>query len=224
MRPGVAGLGEKCSEANNVARSLAVMFVLVSVAMACGGDDDSSEETVAAPASTTTTAPASSPSSESSATPASTPSSESSAAPATSATSSAEWDEIVAKAQDEGNVTIYSSQGLDLLNELAAKFEEKYGIALEVVRGIDSELIPKVDAETQTGNRVADVFAFASPQWGKDNAAKGLFVAPTGPSFDDPAFDKASLVLRRRHRVRVDRGGVRLRLEHRPLPRRPRGL
>ena len=114
------------------------------------------------------------------ATPASTPSSESSSAPATSATSSAEWDEIVAKAQDEGKVTIYSSQGLDLLNELAAKFEEKYGITLEVVRGIDSELIPKVDAETQTGNRVADVFAFASPQWGQDNAAKGLFVAPTG--------------------------------------------
>ena len=62
------------------------------------------------------------------------------------------------------------------------------------MRGIDSELIPKVDAETQTGNRVADVFAFASPQWGEDNAAKGLFVAPTGPSFDDPAYDKASLV------------------------------
>ncbi len=100
----------------------------------------------------------------------------------------------MSKAKQEGAVTIYSSQGLDVLNDLAAKFKDKYGITLEVVRGIDSELIPKVDAENQTGKNVADVFAFASSQWGVDNAAKGLFVAPTGPAFDDPAYDKASNV------------------------------
>src|SRR5205823_13159403 len=70
----------------------------------------------------------------------------------------------------------------------------KYGITLEVVRGIDSDLVPKVEAEAKTGNRAADVFAFANEQWGVDNAAKGLFVPPTGPAFDDPAYDKASLV------------------------------
>jgi iron(III) transport system substrate-binding protein len=108
--------------------------------------------------------------------------------------SSAEWEAVVAKAKDEGKVTIYSSQGLDVLNDLAAKFKEEYGITLEVVRGIDSELIPKIDAEASTGNRVADVFAFANAQWGVDNSAKGMFVAPTGPSFDNPDYDKASLV------------------------------
>ena len=80
------------------------------------------------------------------------------------------------------------------MNDLAAKFKDKYGITLEVVRGIDSELIPKVDAENQTGKNVADVFAFASAQWGVDNAAKGMFVAPAGPAFDDPAYNKASNV------------------------------
>ena len=57
----------------------------------------------------------------------------------------------MAKAKHEGKVTIYSSQGLDVLNDLAAKFKDKYGITLEVVRGIDSELIPKVDAENHDG-------------------------------------------------------------------------
>jgi iron(III) transport system substrate-binding protein len=174
------------------------MCVLASVAVACGDDDDSSGDTgtTAAPAGSVTTA-AATPSSESPDTTdesAATPSSEGSATTAGPATSSAEWDEIVAKAKDEGKVTIYSSQGLDQLNELATKFDEKYGITLEVVRGIDSELIPKVDVETDTGSRVADVFAFAGRQWGLDNAAKGIFVPPTGPSFDDPAYDSASLV------------------------------
>src|SRR6185503_5368975 len=77
------------------------------------------------------------------------------AATTAGAAGSAEWDAIVAKAKNEGKVTIYSSQGLDVLNDLAAKFKAKYGITLEVVRGIDSDNIPKVEAEASTGNRTA---------------------------------------------------------------------
>ena len=67
--------------------------------------------------------------------------------PAPTGVSDAEWDAIVAAAQDEGKVTIYSSQGLDQLNDLAGRFNDEYGIDLEVVRDIDSALIPKVEAE-----------------------------------------------------------------------------
>ena len=42
--------------------------------------------------------------------------------------------ELVAAAQDEGSVTIYSSQGLDNLNALGEAFEDEYGIDVEVVR------------------------------------------------------------------------------------------
>src|SRR5215207_9479261 len=128
---------------------LAVMTVFAFAVAACGSDDSSSggAATTAAPATSATTAA---------------PGSTSTAAGATttagSAASSAEWDAVVAKAKDEGKVTIYSSQGLDQLNDLAAKFKAKYGITAEVVRGIDSELVPKVEAEAKTGNRVADVF------------------------------------------------------------------
>ena len=72
--------------------------------------------------------------------------------PAPAGVSDAEWEAIVTAAQDEGKVTIYSSQGLDQLNDLAERFNDEYGIELEVVRDIDSALIPKVEAEQQTGS------------------------------------------------------------------------
>ena len=169
---------------------LSVLTVLSFAAAACGSDNSSSGSAPTTAAATTTTA---APTQATTAASAST-SSAASAATTAGAASSAEWDAIVAKAKNEGKVTIYSSQGLDVLNDLAAKFKAKYGITLEVVRGIDSELIPKVDAEIKTGNHVADIFAFANQQWGVDNAPKSVFVAPTGPAFNDPAYAKASLV------------------------------
>jgi iron(III) transport system substrate-binding protein len=174
---------------------LGAAVVTALLTAACGGDDDSSTGTTQPPAAAATTAAARPASGGSGSAPTSSAANTgSSGASATTAASSAAWDEVVAKAKEEGKVTIYSSQGLDVLNDLAAKFKDKYGITLEVVRGIDSDLIPKVEAEASTGNRVADVFAFANTQWGVDNAAKGMFVAVEGPSFDNPDYDKATLV------------------------------
>jgi iron(III) transport system substrate-binding protein len=180
--------------------SVSVVAALAVVAVGCGDDDDSSggAATTATSAGSTTAAASASTTSSASTTATTgglaTSAGGSAAATVGTAVSSAEWDAIVAKAKDEGKVTIYSSQGLDVLNDLAAKFKDKYGITLEVVRGIDSALIPKVEAEASSGNRTADVFAFANTQWGVDNAAKDMFVAPTGPSFDSPDYEKASLV------------------------------
>ena len=114
--------------------------------------------------------------------------------PAPAGVSDAEWEEIVTAAQDEGKVTIYSSQGLDQLNDLAERFNDEYGIELEVVRDIDSALIPKVEAEQTTGSGIADVIAQASAAWSEQRGAEGWFVAPVGPAFDDPAYDRAANV------------------------------
>ena len=91
-------------------------------------------------------------------------------------------------------MTYYSSQGLDQLNDLAERFNEEYGIELEVVRDIDSALIPKVEAEQTTGSGIADVVAQASAAWSEQRGAEGWFVAPVGPAFDDPAYDRAANV------------------------------
>jgi iron(III) transport system substrate-binding protein len=166
------------------------------VLAACGSDDKSGSTTASTSA---TTGGAAGPASTAGATtPAGATTSAAGVAPTAAAASapasSAAWDEIVAKAKDEGSPTIYSSQGLDVLNAMADAFEKKYGMKLTVVRGIDSELIPKVEAEASTGNAVADVFAFASTQWAVDNSKKGAFVAPVGPSFDNPDYNRAKLV------------------------------
>jgi iron(III) transport system substrate-binding protein len=103
------------------------------------------------------------------------------------------WDKIVSAADAEGKVTIYSSQGTDQLNDLAARFQKKYPkIKVTVVRGVDGELAPKVEAEKRTGKGIADVFVSASLPWITANASS--YEKPLGPSFNAAAYDKAASV------------------------------
>jgi iron(III) transport system substrate-binding protein len=110
---------------------------------------------------------------------------------AAAAADSAAWDAVIAAAKKEGKVTIYSSQGLDQLNDLGAKFKAKYGIDVEVVRGVDGDLASKVEAE-QTTKGISDFYVNASESWVVDHAAQGWFVPPTGPDFDAADYNKAT--------------------------------
>ena len=106
--------------------------------------------------------------------------------------SGAAWNKIVDAAKKEGAVTIYSSQGLVLLNDLADKFKKEYGISVTVVRGVDSELWPKVDAELSTGRGIADIAVLTDVLAMTDRSAKGMYIAPVGPAFDNPAYERKS--------------------------------
>jgi iron(III) transport system substrate-binding protein len=106
----------------------------------------------------------------------------------------AAWDEVVTAAQAEGGVTIYSSQGLVQLEDLAERFEAEYGIPVTVVRDVDNTLATKLDAEDTTGSYVADVVAVADPIWIETKGADGWFAQPTGPAFDEPDYDRATNV------------------------------
>jgi len=100
------------------------------------------------------------------------------------------WAETVAAAEKEGKVTIYSGQGTEQLEDLAARFEKKYPkIDAEVVRAVETDLAPKVEAEARTGKGIADVFVMTDRAW--LDANKATFVAPRGPAFDDPAYNRA---------------------------------
>lgn len=91
-------------------------------------------------------------------------------------------DALVAAAKQEGKVTIYSAQGLDALNNLAAAFKAQYpGVDVDVVRGVDGDLSTKVETEMKTGKRIADLFVTASLPWVQAQAKAGQFLAPTGP-------------------------------------------
>ena len=76
------------------------------------------------------------------------------------------WEEIVAAAQDEGTVTIYSNHAPANLEALKVAFEGEYpGISMVYVRGTDTDLLPKVEVENQTGNGVADVHMTTDAGW-----------------------------------------------------------
>src|ERR1700730_14750054 len=114
------------------------------------------------------------------------------AAGSTAAPVSSAWQQTIDAAKKEGSVTIYSSQGLDQLNSFASKFQAKYGIHVEVVRGIDGDLNTKVEAEKQTGHGIADMWVNASQSVVQAKAQQGgWFASATGPNFDTAAYNRA---------------------------------
>lgn len=104
------------------------------------------------------------------------------------------WEQIVEAAKKEGGVTIYSSQGLKQLNDLAKRFEAKYGIPVQVVRAVETDLWPRIDVEQGSGAGIADIMSAAGTGPVVDRSRRGFAVPPVGPAFDDPLYNKASRV------------------------------
>jgi iron(III) transport system substrate-binding protein len=81
------------------------------------------------------------------------------AAPASQAgaAGSAEWDRLLAAAQQEGKVNVIVPPG-DVYRGIAAEFEKKYGIQVEVLAGNGgADLVPKIEAERQAGQQNWDL-------------------------------------------------------------------
>lgn len=104
---------------------------------------------------------------------------------------SPKWQAVIDAAKQEGTVTIYSGQGLKQLNDLGARFKAKYGIEVQVVRAVETDLFPKVDVEMQSGNGIADVLVNSSVPVLLEQEQKGYMVPVRGPSFDNPAYNRA---------------------------------
>lgn len=133
---------------------LLLVLVMALIAAACGGDDDDGGETGSATSAA----------------------GDGSSGEATDGDPA--YADLVAAAQEEGEVTIYSSQGLDALNAFGEAFEEQYGVGVEVVRGIDTELSSRVETEVETGGG-PDLYVSASQPWVEANT--DLFAEPTSP-------------------------------------------
>lgn len=112
-------------------------------------------------------------------------------APAFAQETGSEWQKIVDAAKSEGGVTIYSAQGLKQLNDVGARFKAKYGIEVQVVRAVESDLFPKVDIEHETGKGIADILVTSSLPTLLVQEKKGYMVPVVGPSFDNPDYDRA---------------------------------
>lgn len=99
------------------------------------------------------------------------------------------WDEIVAAANEEGAVTIYSTHSPSNLELLKQAFEAEYpDITLTYVRGTDADVLPKIEVENQTGSGVADVHMTTDAGWIDRSLDAGYSADIAFPNVEDPDF------------------------------------
>lgn len=72
--------------------------------------------------------------------------------------SPSQWQALIGKAKAEGSVTLYSGQAPVVLQNMAAKFKDKYGITVSINRQNDNVLAQQVTAEYGTGRHNADIW------------------------------------------------------------------
>ncbi|UUE28829.1 substrate-binding domain-containing protein (plasmid) [Rhodococcus qingshengii] len=106
------------------------------------------------------------------------------------------WNDVVAAAEREGTVTLYSSQNTTILDSVKSAFHAKYPeITLEYVRGTDADLNPRVEMENKTGKGIADVHVVTDTAWIASAADSGSYSQELrGPSFDNPVYQPDSSI------------------------------
>ncbi|GAC84842.1 hypothetical protein GP2_026_00790 [Gordonia paraffinivorans NBRC 108238] len=106
------------------------------------------------------------------------------------------WENVVEAAKKEGKVTLYSTQAAPRLADLEKAFEKEYPeIDLEVVRGVDADLLSKIDAESRSGKGIGDVAVITDVSWMKANADNDVAVSVVGPAFDAPDYNRATSIV-----------------------------
>ncbi|WP_024793914.1 ABC transporter substrate-binding protein [Tomitella biformata] len=107
------------------------------------------------------------------------------------------WDEIVAAANEEGEVMLYSSQKPANLEALKAAFESEYPeITMSFVRGTDPEINPRVETENKTGKGIADVHMLTDAAWIDIAAKSGTYSTDlVAPNLDAPEYDRSASVI-----------------------------
>lgn len=104
------------------------------------------------------------------------------------------WAKVIDAAKKEGEVTIYSSQGLVLLNDLAERFRKEYGIKVNVQRLIDADMNPRIEAEFSTNKGTGDVYVTSDELLCQQRHAKGWYTPVQGPDFDNPVYNRKNRV------------------------------
>jgi len=102
-----------------------------------------------------------------------------------------QWNQLIAKAKQEGSVTIYSSQAP---SSLAAGFKAKYGINVTVNRQVDSVMVQQITAEQGTGKPVADVWVQASKNYVLGAIKNKWLTPPIGPDFYAKDYNRKTLL------------------------------
>jgi len=106
----------------------------------------------------------------------------------------AKWNQIIAKAKQEGSVTIYSAQAPASLADMASKFKAKYGIDVKVNRQVDSVMVQQITAEQGSGKPVADLWVQASKNYTLGAVKNKWVTPPIGPAFYAKGYNRKTLL------------------------------
>jgi iron(III) transport system substrate-binding protein len=109
--------------------------------------------------------------------------------------SAAAWQAVVAKAKQEGTVTIYTVGAPANYANLAKRFKEIYGIDVVVNRKVDNDLLVQINAEQSTGKAVADIWVPATKGIVLGALNNGWVVDAVGPNFFLKRFDRKKLMV-----------------------------
>jgi iron(III) transport system substrate-binding protein len=91
---------------------------------------------------------------------------------------------LVAKAREEGVVTLYTSMSTTESGPLAQAFEKKYGVKVQLWRALSENVLQRAVSETRAGRRAMDVVETNAPQ--VEAMAREQVVAPFfSPHFAD---------------------------------------
>jgi iron(III) transport system substrate-binding protein len=89
-------------------------------------------------------------------------------------------DPLVAAAQKEGSVTWYSSIPQEPMDAVAAEFKDRYGITINITRGLTGQLTQRLAAEQESGRPAADLVNLADPIAFADMTDKGWLTSFDG--------------------------------------------
>ncbi len=82
-------------------------------------------------------------------------------------------EELIAAAQEEGSITFYGAPDERVLRAMAEDFQGKYGVTVEPVRLVTSDLTQRFAAEAEAGAPVADVVISTHSPFFDDALANG---------------------------------------------------
>ena len=107
------------------------------------------------------------------------------ASTSTDAGSPAAWNDVVAAANKEGEVVVYSGSPESTNDSVKAAFEAAYPkIHAQIIRLNSSEIVPRVDTERKTkSNQGADVLSNTLKPWLTTMADAGDLAPMTGPAY-----------------------------------------
>lgn len=99
------------------------------------------------------------------------------------------WAQVEELAGREGAVTLYTAHTPTVVKAIKSVWGQRHpDIALEVVRGLPQDLVPRLEAERLTGRAVADVFVSADAGQMTQLGDAGYFARPVGPNFEAEDF------------------------------------